>query len=134
MNPNGTLENLRPAWRKGDPSPNPSGRPIRLPITDMYRRIADEPIPEAIRKAMKRNGVSLPPEATFAEALAARVWVKALSGDSGAAREIREAIEGRTGPRAIVVDESPSGLKVPVIDNGANASPIEEANSISKTK
>jgi Family of unknown function (DUF5681) len=99
MNSNGTPANLRPAWQKGDPSPNPSGRPIRLPITDMYRRIADEPIPEAIRKAMKRNGVNLKSGATFAEALATRVWAKALSGDSGAAKEIREAIEGKTGKR-----------------------------------
>src|ERR1700736_137042 len=105
MNPNGTLENLRPAWRKGDPSPNPSGRPIRLPITDMYRRIADEPIPEAIRKAMKRNGVNLKSGATFAEALATRVWAKALSGDSGAAKEIREAIEGKTGKRVTTEDD-----------------------------
>ena len=135
MNSKGTPENLRPAWRKGDPSPNPTGRPHRLPISDMYARIAVEPIPESIRSAMKRNGVSLPPEATFAEALATRVWVKALSGDSGAAREIREAIEGRTGPRAIVVDESPSGANGPVIDNGANASPIEEEpDSTLKTK
>jgi hypothetical protein len=99
MNPNGTLENLRPPWQKGDPSPNPSGRPSRLPISDMYTRIADEPIPEAIRKAMKRNGVNLKSGATFAEALATRVWAKALSGDSGAAKEIREAIEGKTGKR-----------------------------------
>jgi Family of unknown function (DUF5681) len=126
MNSKGTPENLRPAWRKGDPSPNPSGRPRRLPISDMYARIAVEPIPESIRNAMKRNGVSLPPEATFAEALATRVWVKALSGDSGAAREIREAIEGRTGQRAILVDESPSEVNVPAKDNGANARPIEE--------
>jgi hypothetical protein len=135
MNSKGAPENLRPAWRKGDPSPNPSGRPHRLPISDMYTRIAGEPIPESIRNAMKRNGVTVPPGATFAEALATRVWVKALSGDSGAAREIREAIEGRTGQRDILVDERPSEANVPVIDNGADAGRIEEEpNSTLKPK
>ena len=40
MNPNGTRKNLRPPWRKGEPSPNPSGRPKRLPISDTYALFA----------------------------------------------------------------------------------------------
>jgi hypothetical protein len=46
MNSKGTPENLRPAWRKGDPSPNPTGRPHRLPISDIcaHRGRADSRI------------------------------------------------------------------------------------------
>ena len=105
MNSKGTPQNLLPAWRKGDPSPNPSGRPHRLPISDVYARIASEPISESIRKTLKRNGVSLPPGATFAEALATRVWMKALAGDLAAAKEIRETTEGKTGQRVAPPEE-----------------------------
>jgi hypothetical protein len=50
---------------------------------------------------MKRDGLILEPRATFAEALGMRVWARALAGDLGAAKEIREATEGKTGPRII---------------------------------
>jgi len=99
MNPNGTPENLRAPWQKGQPSPNPSGKPRRLPISDTYERLAAELIPDSIRKLLERDGLTLELGATFADALALRVWTSALSGDSGAAKEIREAIEGKTGQR-----------------------------------
>jgi hypothetical protein len=39
-----TPEHLKPyLWKAGEPSPNPSGRPKRRPITDIYEKIlADE--------------------------------------------------------------------------------------------
>src|ERR1700730_8825677 len=109
MNPNGTPKNLRPPWRKGDPSPNASGRPHRLPISDVYLTFADQAIPETIRRVMKRKGVTLEPGMTFAEVLGLRVWMNALDGDSGAAREIRESLEGKAAQRA-----APPGNSGPV--------------------
>jgi len=99
MNPNGTPKNLRPPWRKGEPSPNPTGRAGRLPISDTYESLADAPIPDSVRKAMRRNGLSLEPGATYAEALALRVWMRALDGDPIAAKELRESMEGRAAQR-----------------------------------
>lgn len=99
MNPNGTRKNLRPPWRKGEPSPNPSGRPKRLPISDTYALFAPEPIPESIRRAMRKRGVNLEPGATFAEAVCLQMLIKAMAGDPKAAKEIRESIEGKAGQR-----------------------------------
>lgn len=113
MNPNGTPKNLRPPWRKGAPSPNPTGRPHRLPISDTYESLADEPIPDSVRKAMKRNGVPLEPGATFAQALALRVWMRALNGDPVAAKELRESMEGKAAQRAAApVDSGPGEILV----------------------
>src|SRR5882757_6065559 len=99
MNSAGTRKNLQPPWRKGEPSPNPSGRPKRLPISDTYALFAPEPIPESIRKAMKRRGIPIEPGATFADALVLQMWVKAMAGDPKAAKEIRESIEGKAAQR-----------------------------------
>lgn len=63
MNPNGTRKNLRPPWRKGEPSPNPSGRPRRLPILYTYAPFAPQLVPECIRRAMKRKGIPIEPGA-----------------------------------------------------------------------
>ena len=99
MNSAGTRKNLRPPWRKGEPSPNPSGRPKRLPISDTYALFVSEPIPESIRKAMRKRGVNLEPGATFAEAVCLQMLMKAMAGDPKAAKEIRESIEGKAAQR-----------------------------------
>ena len=113
MNPNGTRKNLRPAWRKGEPSPNPSGRPKRLPISDTYESLADEPIPDSVRKILKQNGVTLEPGMTFAQALAMRIWMRALSGDQTAAKELRESMEGKSAQRsAPPVSSDPANIRV----------------------
>jgi hypothetical protein len=105
MNSKGTPKNLLPAWRKGQPSPNPSGRPHRLPISDTYARIADEPLPESMRKTLKRKGVILEPGATCAEALVKGVLASAIGGDLAAAKEFREASEGKIGQRVSPPEE-----------------------------
>src|SRR5450432_1783318 len=99
MNPNGTPKNLRRPWVKGEPSPNPSGRPRRLPISDTYELFASEPIPETLRRKMKRKGIPIEPGATFAHALSLQMWINAMDGDPKAAKEIRESIEGKAGQR-----------------------------------
>jgi hypothetical protein len=99
MNLKGTAKNLRAPWRKGEPSPNPSGRPKRLPISDVYAQLAVQPIPESILKILQRDGVPLGPDTTFADGLATQMWLQALRGDILAAREIRESIEGKSPTR-----------------------------------
>jgi hypothetical protein len=99
MNPNGTTKNLRRPWVKGEPSPNPSGRPRRLPISDTYALFAAAPIPESIRRALKRKGIHIDPGATFADVLGLQMWTRAMGGDPKAAKEIRESIEGKAAQR-----------------------------------
>ena len=76
-------------WKPGQ-SGNPSGRPRMQPISDRYAHIAEEKLPENIRKKLK-----LGPDATYGDAIALRTFQAALDGDIVATREIREAIEGK---------------------------------------
>jgi hypothetical protein len=123
MNPNGTPKNLRQPWRKGEPSPNPSGRPKRLPISHSYALLADEPIPESDRKVLTQKGLSLEAGATYAGALARQNWIKAIAGDTRAAKEVREAIEGKAGLRP-AVPEGVQEVKIRVVyDKESDNSP-----------
>src|SRR5215469_4396179 len=89
-------------WKPGQ-SGNPSGRPRMQPISDRYAHIAEEKLPENIRKKLK-----LGPGATYGDAVALRTFQAALEGDIAATREVREAIEGKAAIRVTEeVRESP---------------------------
>jgi len=77
-----SLANLKPAWPKGI-SGNPSGRP-RKPITEAYADIADQKYPGD------------PEGRTYAQLIAEGQCKAAIKGKTDAAREIREALEGKT--------------------------------------
>src|SRR5713101_7533720 len=83
---------LKP-WPKGV-SGNPGGRPKKRPITDRYYQKAEEPLSE---KDCKR--LELPIGATWGDLLALRQFQAADKGSTNAAREIREAIEGKAPQR-----------------------------------
>ena len=89
-----------------------------MPISDIYELLASEPIPEAVIRALKRKGIPIEPGATFAEALALQMWMNALGGDSNAAKEIRESVEGKAPQR-------PPGPKGPVEVHVRYANPRE---------
>jgi len=77
-------------WRPGQTG-NPGGRPKKKPITDRYLRIVETELPDEIRAA-----IGLPRGATFGDAIAfAQAW-QAIKGETAAAKEMREAIEGRS--------------------------------------
>jgi hypothetical protein len=69
-------------WKPGQ-SGNPSGRPRMQPISDRYAHIAEEKLPENIRKKLK-----LGPGATYGDAIALRTFQAALEGDIAATREV----------------------------------------------
>jgi Family of unknown function (DUF5681) len=73
-------------WQKGQ-SGNPSGRP-RKPITEAYAAIAEQKYPDD------------PLGRTYAQLIAEGQFNAAIKGKTEAAREIREALEGKT-PAAI---------------------------------
>ena len=99
MNPKGTIKNLRAPWVKGCPSPNPSGKPKRLPISDICAAFADLPIPDGARRILKRAGLPLEPGATFGHAVVLRLLKMALEGNIKAITEFRDSIEGKTPQR-----------------------------------
>lgn len=87
-NPN-SLANLKPPWRAGDPSPNPSGKPKLL--GEAYKKyLALPPNPKFV--ALLSDWGDVPK--TNAELIAARAILDAASGNDGARREIRAATEG----------------------------------------
>lgn len=90
--------NLKP-WQKGQ-SGNPSGRPKRLPISDAYRAIADRPFDVKANAPVKRKR-----RLTVAEAIADAQVRLALQGDTTAAKEIRESIEGKATQRIEVAPD-----------------------------
>jgi len=93
MNKNGKPENLTP-FKPGQ-SGNPGGHPKKRPLSDLYLALLEEPFDEAELRAKRK----LPRGATWGEAIARGVALAAINGKMGAAREIREAIEGKATQR-----------------------------------
>ncbi len=80
-------------WKPGE-SGNPGGRPKKRPLSDRYEELAHVLLPEKDR--IKRG---LPEGATYGDALVLCIFKAALKGRVDAAREIREAIEGKSQQR-----------------------------------
>jgi hypothetical protein len=105
MNPK-SLANLRPFKSGADWSGNAGGRPTQLPLTASYRRFLEQPIPEWWRKKLRRSHhIELSPTATWSDAIgAARVADAVL--ETSAAKEIREAVEGKSSHRLVLEPNS----------------------------
>jgi hypothetical protein len=98
----GRIENLRPPWKPGE-SGNLSGRPKKRPITERYAYFLEVPLSD--RERVKRG---LPKGATYGDAIALGQMKRAIM-NTQAAREIREAIEGRA-LRGVRIEEIDGGL------------------------
>lgn len=103
-NPNPRTDHLKAFEFKPGQSGNPGGRPKKLPITDNYRQICEEVMPEGARKHFnKKYKIGLKPgvkwERAFALAQAYRAMMKTMS-----LKEIREATEGKALTRLRIED------------------------------
>jgi hypothetical protein len=102
----GCPENLKPyRWKKGQPSPNPGGRPKKAPISEAYAHHVGDPLPDDIRSKLR-----LPKGATWADAIALGQLRAAVKGNTVAAKEIADRVEGRV-PLPMEV-ETPEGREV----------------------
>src|SRR5215472_4189553 len=105
--------NLKP-WQKGGPSPNPGGRPKKLPFTERIGELADAPLPKDIAKKL-----GLKKGATWADGLVLKQFREALTkGSTAAFRELREAVEGTTPRRPDLLPEIREVIVKVVYDNG----------------
>jgi hypothetical protein len=94
-----SLKNLR-SWKKGQ-SGNPGGRPKR-PITDAYEAQLIKPVKGDLQKR------------TYAEMIAAAQIRKALRGNTMAAKEITDRIEGKARQALDVPVETPPEFNLSV--------------------
>jgi Family of unknown function (DUF5681) len=82
-------------------SGNPGGRPKKRPISERYLTVAELPVDEKLRKKL-----GLPIGATYADAGVVAQYNAMIRGNPSAAREIREAIEGKATHRLELTGES----------------------------
>jgi hypothetical protein len=75
-------------------SGNLSGRPKKRAISDRYEIMAEQPLPKK-----ERSDLGLRKGATYGDAIAHAQFHSAIEGKTEAAREIREAIEGKATQR-----------------------------------
>ena len=90
-------------WKPGQ-SGNPGGRPKKNPITECYRAHLEEPLPHALRISLK-----LPKGTTWTDALTMAQLLLAIKGNTQAAKEITDRVEGKVAQQAEVANsENPS--------------------------
>jgi hypothetical protein len=82
-------------------SGNPGGRPKKRPITERYAIIAELPLPERLRRKYR-----LPLGVTWGDAGGFGAFEAMVKGHWGAAKEIREALEGKSTQRVELTGES----------------------------
>lgn len=79
-----------------DENTNASGSPRGLPISSLYLDLARRVLPEELRTELH-----LADGATYGDALAKTLFDAAIKGNTLAAREIRESVEGKASQRRI---------------------------------
>ena len=102
---------------------NPRGINRRRPITDRYYEWSESMLPEAIRRKINKefHAEILKEGATWADATAARQFHEAvMKGSTAAAKEIREAIEGRSPQRQEVIGPERKEVTIRVVYEDRN--------------
>jgi len=111
-----SLANLKPPIRPGEVR-NPEGINRRRPITDEYWQVSPEPMPLAlIRKFNKKCGAKLLVEGdSWARGVAVRLqYEAAMLGIVRAAREMREAMEGKA-PQRLEITANPQKVETVLV-------------------
>src|SRR5262249_6648281 len=93
-------------WKPGQ-SGNPKGRPFKKPITERYEALLEDPLPEQVRVSMR-----LAPGATWGDALALGQIRSAAKGNTLAAREIAERLEGKVAHQVQVSGKEGQPIRV----------------------
>lgn len=96
----------RKLWGRDIPPPKSPGRPkgSKRPITTAYQFASDAPCADIFRKALKKIGIDLPADATNADAMAFSMMYQGVKGSVPAAKEVREAIEGKSPQRVEILN------------------------------
>ena len=107
----GRIENLKP-WAKGV-SGNPNGRPKSKPITEAYKAVIAERLPEHLRKIkLGKHELELPEGSTFADLIAIGQCASAIKGNTAAAEEIANRLEGKVAVELDVIQGVSLGERI----------------------
>jgi hypothetical protein len=87
-------ENSQLPWKPGE-NRNASDNSIKLPVSGLYAGFAGRVLPEE-----RRIELGLAEGATWGDAVVAGLFAAAAKGSVQAAREIREAVEGKANRRS----------------------------------
>jgi hypothetical protein len=96
-------------FKEGNPG---GGRPKKRPITDRYHEGLEAPLEDNIRLAL-----GLPEGATNGDAVAKAQIRAAIKGKTYAARELREATEGKATERLEIVGEGGGAIKIDIAES-----------------
>ena len=104
-------------WKKGHNAPGP-GRPKGIrkrEQSEAHEQILRSPLFPKIRRRFIEGGYIVPPGATIADGIAVALAIKALAGDVAAAKELREATEGKARIRVEVEDKTKQQPRLVVV-------------------
>jgi hypothetical protein len=107
-----SLKNLKPFKPGSEWRGNANGRPKKRPLTSRYEVRLEESLSDWwLKKLRTAHHIELPKKATWGDAIAAMRAVDALH-ESYAAKEIREAVEGKSTQRVEISTPEDGELEV----------------------
>jgi hypothetical protein len=114
------LKNLKPAWKEGDPSPNPNGRPKgSLSFSTLYRK--------AIENIAKSKGVT--PE-DFEVQLVQQAIAKGFNGDRSFYADTMDRVHGKA---TQVVDSEVSIKNYVITEGDSEDQPVDPSSEPKET-
>ena len=129
MNPNGNPSSLRPPWGPGNPPPISPGRPRKRPLSEAYEDWLRQAVDRDTIVKLRSKGIRVPTDATNADMVAMSQGREAISGKTNAAREMREAVEGKAMQRIELSRPEDRSVEFSIVYANAmpNAMPLMEA-------
>jgi hypothetical protein len=124
-----SLANLRPPPKPGE-VPNPSGKNRRPPFSDRYYAIAEEVVPEKLRKEFNKEAGAelLKPGATWGDADVYGEFLQTAKGNLNAAREVADRVEGKAPQRLKITGTEKKIVTIHIIDDRRNI-PTQRKNA-----
>jgi hypothetical protein len=94
MHPN-SLANLKPPFGPDNPPPKSPGAPRKRPLTEAYDDWLREPVSPAHLLKLREEGIRVRPGMTNADMVALAQGNQAIRGNTAAAKEMGDRVEGK---------------------------------------
>lgn len=107
------LANLRP-FGPDNPPPRSPGRPRKRPLSEAYEDWLRELVDARTVAHLREEGVRIPLDCTNGDLVAMQMGREAIRGNVNAAKEMREAVEGKSVTRVELTTPEDRGFEVRV--------------------